>query len=134
MSNTTEKLRSDFSQIASDAENTWGDACHGVRDEGQQGANETCTMEQRAEKVAASLGAGLETLGSTIRAHTPATGVLATAGESTADKLTEAGRYLEKNGLSGMGEDLTNLIRRNPIPALLGGIGFGLILARIMRR
>jgi hypothetical protein len=31
-----------------------------------------------------------------------------------------------------MAEDVTNLIRRNPIPALLIGIGAGFLLARAM--
>jgi hypothetical protein len=29
-----------------------------------------------------------------------------------------------------MGQDLTNLVRRNPLPAVLLGIGFGFLLAR----
>jgi hypothetical protein len=33
-----------------------------------------------------------------------------------------------------MGEDLTNLIRRNPLPAVLVGIGIGYLLARATSR
>jgi len=32
-----------------------------------------------------------------------------------------------------MGDDITNMIRRNPIPALLVGIGIGFLLARATR-
>jgi uncharacterized membrane-anchored protein YhcB (DUF1043 family) len=32
-----------------------------------------------------------------------------------------------------MTDDLTNLIRRNPIPALFVGIGIGFLLARVTR-
>jgi hypothetical protein len=47
-----------------------------------------------------------------------------------AGALESSGRYLEEQGLSGIGEDLTNLIRRNPLPAILLGIGLGFLLAR----
>jgi uncharacterized membrane-anchored protein YhcB (DUF1043 family) len=33
-----------------------------------------------------------------------------------------------------MAEDLTSLIRRNPIPAMLVGVGLGFLLARMTRR
>jgi len=36
--------------------------------------------------------------------------------------------------LRGMANDLTDLIRRNPIPALLIGVGIGFILARATSR
>ena len=35
--------------------------------------------------------------------------------------------------LREIGDDLTNLIRRNPIPALLLGVGVGFLLARAIR-
>jgi hypothetical protein len=50
-----------------------------------------------------------------------------------ASALDSTGHYLEEQGLSGMAEDLTNLIRRNPIPALLIGVGLGYLLARMTR-
>jgi hypothetical protein len=51
-----------------------------------------------------------------------------------ASALDSSGRYLEEQGLSGMAEDVTNLIRRNPIPAMLIGVGLGFLLARLTRR
>jgi hypothetical protein len=50
-----------------------------------------------------------------------------------ADTLERGGRYLEEEGLRGIGQDLTNVIRRNPIPALLLGIGIGFLIARSLR-
>ena len=43
-------------------------------------------------------------------------------------------RYLHEEGPKGAGEDVTSLIRRNPIPAILAGIGFGLVLAKLTTR
>jgi hypothetical protein len=51
-----------------------------------------------------------------------------------ADTLEGGGRYLQEHGLSGIGEDLTNLVRRNPVPAVLLGIGLGLGLGYLIAR
>jgi hypothetical protein len=41
---------------------------------------------------------------------------------------------LEEHGFKGIGEDVTNMIRRNPVPALLVGVGVGFLIAQMMRR
>jgi ElaB/YqjD/DUF883 family membrane-anchored ribosome-binding protein len=33
-----------------------------------------------------------------------------------------------------MAEDLTELIRRNPVPAMVVGVGIGFLLAQLLRR
>jgi hypothetical protein len=70
---------------------------------------------------------------SDVKNKAPSSGYLGSAAQSVASGLESGGRYLENQGLSGMGEDLTNLIRRNPIPALFVGIGLGFLLARLTR-
>jgi hypothetical protein len=42
-------------------------------------------------------------------------------------------RYIHEHNLSDMAEDVAGVIRRNPIPAMLVGIGLGFILARSLR-
>ena len=59
--------------------------------------------------------------------------MLGSAASAVADTLESSGRYLEESGLSGIGEDLTSMIRRNPVPALLVGIGLGFLIARATR-
>ena len=46
--------------------------------------------------------------------------------------LSSRFRYLREEGLSGLASDLTDMIRRNPIPALLIGLGVGFLLARAL--
>jgi len=87
----------------------------------------------KAEAATEAVGAGMESLGHSIRDHTPKNGVMGHAGQVVADKLESGGRYLEDHGLQHIGADVTNAIRRNPIPALLIGVGLGLILARMTR-
>ena len=73
-----------------------------------------------------SVGEGLKSLGDTVRDRAPAS----TATTAVADTLEHTGRYLQEEGLGGAANDLTELIRRNPIPALLVGIGFGFLIAQ----
>jgi hypothetical protein len=91
-------------------------------------------LEEKAEQAAEAVGAGMESLGQSIREHKPEGGVLGNAGEAVAKNLEAGGHYLEEKGLKGIGEDITNMIRRNPVPALLIGVGVGFLLARMMRR
>jgi hypothetical protein len=55
------------------------------------------------------------------------------AASAVADKW-EAGReYLSEQGFKGVAEDVTSLIRRHPIPALLVAFGLGFMVSRTMR-
>jgi hypothetical protein len=90
-------------------------------------------MEAKAEQATQAVGAGMESLGAAIHAHEPKEGVLHNAGEAVAAKLEGGGQYLESHGLKGVGEDLTNLIRKNPVPALLVGAGVGFLVARMLK-
>jgi len=56
-----------------------------------------------------------------------------TASTKVAGALETGGRYLKEEGLSGMADDMARAIRRNPIPAVLIGIGIGFLLARSTR-
>jgi len=88
---------------------------------------------QKADQASEAVGSGMKSLGGTIRDHTPKEGVLATAGTAVADTLEGGGRYLEEHKLGEIGDDVTNMIRRNPIPSVLIAAGVGFILARAMR-
>jgi hypothetical protein len=52
------------------------------------------------------------------------------AASRVASGLESSGKYLQDEGLSGMAKDLGDLVKRNPIPAMLVGIGIGFLLAR----
>jgi hypothetical protein len=54
------------------------------------------------------------------------------AAESVANAYETSTEYLEDKALAAR-DTLTDLIRRNPIPALLIGFGVGFILARAVR-
>jgi hypothetical protein len=117
--NVLEKARDTAVDVASTVAEKVGDAASYVG--------------KKADTATSALGSGMKNLGGTIREHTPSSGVVGSATGAVADAMETSGRYLQEHGLSGIGEDLTNMIRRNPIPALLVGIGVGFLIARATR-
>jgi hypothetical protein len=87
-----------------------------------------------ADNATAKVGSGIESVAGTLRDKAPHEGMVGTAANKVADTLERTGRYLEEEGLSGIAGDVTDLIKRNPIPALLVGIGIGFLLAQALRR
>jgi phage-related minor tail protein len=100
---------------------------------GQAVSNAATTVGHKAEDAVGSAGRGMESLGEKIREKGPDHGVLGKATESVACALEKGGKYLEEKKISGMADDLTDLIKRNPIPALFIGFGLGFLLARTFR-
>jgi ElaB/YqjD/DUF883 family membrane-anchored ribosome-binding protein len=90
--------------------------------------------EERADKALGSMGKGMESLAGTIREKAPHEGFLGTASSHIAETLDSGGRYLEQQGVGGLANDLTDVIRRNPIPAIFVGIACGFLLGRAFRR
>jgi len=90
-------------------------------------------VSERADQATAAAGRGMQNVAETIRENAPS-GVLGTAAQAVSSTFERGGRYLENEGLSGMGGDLTNAIRNNPVPALLVAVGVGFLLARALSR
>lgn len=88
---------------------------------------------EKAHDATAGVGSGMQSLADTVRGKGPESGMLGKANEAVADSLESAGKYIEDKNLSGMVDDLSGLIRNNPIPALLVGLGVGFLLGRALR-
>ncbi len=93
----------------------------------------TETVTNAADSGAASVGGGVRSLAGVVRDRGPHEGMLGDAASTVASGLDSAGRYLQNEGVSGMAEDFTELIKRNPIPAVLIGVGIGFLLAQLTR-
>jgi hypothetical protein len=87
----------------------------------------------KAQEATSAVGGSMKSLAGTVRENLPREGMMGRATSAVADTLESGGRYLEQEGLRGVTEDFTNLIRRNPIPAVLVGIGIGFLIARATR-
>jgi hypothetical protein len=100
---------------------------------GQRISEAASTAGAKADDAASSLGGGMQSLAGAIRDKMPQEGMVGSAGSAVADTLERGGRYLKKQGLSGIGQDLTDAVRRHPIPALLIALGAGFLIARSTR-
>jgi len=87
-----------------------------------------------ASDAANRLGEGMESLGKTVREKGPREGMMGTATHRVADTLEQAGHYIGQEGFSGMTKDLSDVIKKNPLPAVLIGIGLGFWLGMGMGR
>jgi len=123
-----------FGDASKEAANKIG---QGAKEAGQKIGDQAQSMgsnaAKKAEDITGKAGNYLESFGETIREHSPQHGMIGDAGHAIAEKFESGGRYLEQKGFGGMGDDLTSLIRTNPIPALLVGVGLGFLLAKVMR-
>jgi hypothetical protein len=90
------------------------------------------TIGHKAEDATAAVGHGMQSAAGTVREYSPDQGVIGSAGRGVADAIEGAGKYVEDRNLTGMMDDMTNLVRRNPIPALLLGLGVGFLIGRLL--
>lgn len=92
------------------------------------------SLGSRAEDATFSVGNTMQSLAGTMRDKVPQGGMLGNVASTVAGTLESSGRYLQQEGLQGMAESVTNMIRRNPIPAMIVGVGLGCFLARVTSR
>ena len=84
----------------------------------------------KASEAATVVGAKMESLASAIREKAPHDGATATA---VAGGLESASFYLREKKFANLATDVTAVMRRYPIQALLMGVGLGYLLARRRR-
>jgi ElaB/YqjD/DUF883 family membrane-anchored ribosome-binding protein len=126
-SHVSEQARDMASNVADKAKNVASNVAGRAKDMASN-------LGQRAEDATHAVGSSLKSLGGTVREKLPHEGVVGAAASSIAGGLESGGQYLREEGLSGIGEDMTNLIRRNPVPAMLVGLALGFIIARATSR
>ena len=114
--------------VASSATETAKNVASNVADKARDVAS---AAGKQADAVTGSVGQGVESLGSTVRQYAPHGGMVGGAASSVASGLESTGRYLQQEGFSGMASDLGELIKRNPVPAVLIGVAVGFLLARV---
>ncbi len=82
----------------------------------------------RAREVASNVAHNVSDAGSYV--HRKADDLTSTVGNA----LEEAGQYLQEDGVDHIARDVTNFVRRNPIPAVLAGGAVGFLIARAIQR
>jgi hypothetical protein len=124
--NATERVKEEAGNVIDKVKDTASQA-------GQSIGTFASKVGEKAEDATASVGKGMENLGKKVREKGPESGFFGKATEGVAGALETSGKYLEDKNLSGMAGDLASMIKRNPIPAMLVGIGLGFLLAKTMR-
>jgi len=117
-----------------DAASSVGDmASHAASSVRDMAGNAATSVGHAADRLATNAGSGMRSLGETIEKKGPQDGMLGSATKAVAGTLASGGKYIEEQGFSGMLDDLGGLIKRNPIPAILIGVGVGVLISRALR-
>jgi ElaB/YqjD/DUF883 family membrane-anchored ribosome-binding protein len=82
----------------------------------------------KANTAITSMGEKMSNVGHTLREKAP------TSLQSYAESIERAGQYLQRQDLSDFVEDLSGIIRRHPMPAMMTGIALGFLLSRTAKR
>jgi ElaB/YqjD/DUF883 family membrane-anchored ribosome-binding protein len=127
--NAADKARDTATSVADKAR----DLAQGARDAASGAVERARDMaSSAAESATHSMGGGASTLAGTIRHSLPSEGMIGTAASTVADTLERGGQYLSEGNLRSMSNDLSNVIRQNPIPSVLVGVGVGFVLAHLL--
>lgn len=89
-------------------------------------------VHDKASAAMSSVSEKFSDMAGAVREHVPA--AVAPYAERAADTLERAGSYLKEHDLGEFMDDVTGLIRRHPMPAMLTGVALGFLLARNTRR
>jgi uncharacterized protein YjbJ (UPF0337 family) len=100
----------------------------------QQVGSSPAKDQAAANHATSAVGEQLGSLAGMIRDKAPSEGTVGRAATAVADKLGAAGSYLQENKVEDVTGNLTDLIRRYPMPSLLMALGIGYLLARSTRR
>jgi hypothetical protein len=86
------------------------------------------TASDQAKQASAAVAGGMHSLAGTIREHTPSQGVLGSAAGTVADTLESGSRYMQQEGFAGLVDDVSTVVRRNPVSSVLCCVGVGFVL------
>lgn len=105
-------------------------ASHAASAVGALASQAVFDADKKANDLTASAGIGIQGLSDRLGRHAPQAGVLGSATQAVARTVKDGGKYLEGAKFSGLTEDVTQLIRWNPIPAVLIALGLGWFVGR----
>jgi len=86
-------------------------------------------VQHRAEDARHSVGSGIKSMGESLKSAAP-DGMMKDAACSLASSLESTGKYIDEHGINAMTEDLTNVIKRNPLPSVMIAAGIGFLFAK----
>jgi hypothetical protein len=88
---------------------------------------------KKADELAYNAGIGIQGLGDLLSKNSPEAGILRNASDAVAGVVKEGGKYLKDAKLTGLTEDVSHVIRRNPIQSVLIAAGVGWFIGRKLK-
>ena len=128
---STQNFGAGANPVVNKAKETAADAMDKVK---QGAASLGDAASKKMGDVTSAVGDGMKNLGEKIRENMPNEGYLGQASKSVASSLEEGGKYLAQEGLSGLADDVGAVIKRNPLAAVLVGLGIGFLIGRTLRK
>jgi hypothetical protein len=143
-----DKAREDASSLATKAKEAGATAIEKGKEAGSAAIDKTkdavssfvgtmedmaSTIGHQAEGAVGATGGAMKSLAGTIRDKGPESGMLHNVTSGVASGLESGGAYLQDHNLHGMAKDVTDLVRRYPLQAILVGVGVGFCVGRLSR-
>ncbi len=119
------------SEVASNLTDKAKDLAGNLSDKAKDAAS---TLGDKTDSALTNVGDRMTRLAGTIRERAPHEGPLGNAAHAVAENLQAGGRYLQQNDLGDMGQDVTDVVRRHPLPSILIGFGLGCLIGMTMSR
>jgi ElaB/YqjD/DUF883 family membrane-anchored ribosome-binding protein len=115
--------------VAADVSHKAQDWAGNVADKAQETA---AAVVHKTDDGIAAVGHQMNALGGKVRDAAPHNGPIGSAAKVMADELQAGGHYLEGHGVEAIGKDLTDVVRRHPIPSVLVGFGIGCMIGMLL--
>lgn len=105
-------------------------ATSGLGDAGETARQTVREVGNQADELTANAGIGIQAFGNSLNRNAPDDGLLRSVSEVVASAARDGGEYLEHAKFTGIVEDVTQVIRRNPLRSVLVALGVGWFLGR----
>jgi ElaB/YqjD/DUF883 family membrane-anchored ribosome-binding protein len=115
--------------VAADVGHKAQDWAGNVADKAQETA---AAVVHKTDDGIAAVGHQMNALGVKVRDTVSHNGAIGSAAKVVADELQAGGNYLEGHGIEAIGKDLTEVVRRHPIPSVLVGFGIGCLVGMLL--
>jgi len=100
---------------------------------GEMATHAASAVGQKADDLTSTAGHEIRGWGDNLSQHSPREGIAGAASQAVADTIKGGGRYLEEAKLSGMAQDVEQIVKSHPIPSLLICFGVAFCLGRALK-
>ena len=97
--------------------------------DGMQSA--TSYLGTQAQSATDAVSGGLKATAASLRQNAPQEGQFKDAVSNVAQTFSNTAGYLDREGFEGITNDLSTMIKKNPLPSFIVGIGLGFLLSRV---